>query len=312
MTKRNANILCATVVAVSVMFIVVLVLYARKSVSYEENLLSDAEELMAAVDFGENNPYLDGSAYVKVTHEQELNENGGVDYIVDITGNKKTVTFYPRKERTIPNPTDLTAPSKAHKKLIDKSKKLICKYIDKSTVLQDKERLKQSIKEVEVLEGRSISTDPNAIASFLDSDGKIYISKEVSEDQIAENVLVHEMVHALAYYTRGDKFASEEYYGLTLFDEVMTDQIANSMNPEKQKGGWVSGYEAYYQYTLPYIERMGTEAIKAYFYGYDEVEKELGEDEFKVYVGLINYTDEDFTLVYNGNMTLKWHSESHI
>ena len=313
MTKKNANKLLAAVVAVSVLFLVAVVLYGKNSVSYEKRMLSMAGARTESLALAEVNPFNDGEYYFTVEKNPDLSEDGRIEYVVDDNGYETICTFPTRPPRVMPEPEDISEPSKECQKIIAKSKNLVCKYIDKSTILVDKERLKQCIQDTEVLEATYTSRTQNVEAYFSDIDGKIYINRNGNPDYVCESVYVHELIHVLAYYTRDGGFAEPEFYGLTQFDEAMTDQIAESLNPQGPKNGAAfSGYTVYYDFTAPYIDMMGDKALKAYFYGYDEVEEEIGKDEFELYVKMIENYDDDSAKYFSCMMVLKWYHNSEM
>lgn len=119
---------------------------------------------------------------------------------------------------------------------------------------------------------------------------------------------VHEFIHAICYYTH-DLNIENEIYANSLFNETMTDIITAALNPNL-KAGIKSSYSNYYNFVYPYINLFGETAIEAYFYGYDEIYKQIGEDEFNFFILVTNNLDKEYAEVYYNNMIFKWYAAS--
>ena len=104
------------------------------------------------------------------------------------------------------------------------------------------------------------------------------------------------------------KIIENEEYAFNLFNEVLTDMITSTINPQIDKN-IQSGYYLYYDLLYPYINLFGKDAIDAYFYGYDNIYKQIEKEEFEFFVILIENFGEESSDVYYNNLMYKWNAK---
>ena len=204
-----------------------------------------------------SNPFSDGSRYFKV---EKKSEN---DFLIDVNGSKIEVQT-PNEQSSSEeyHPIKVSDVSSKYS-IVEKAKQLVYQYIDSSTVLKDKENIKKYIENLPTKEG-SFTEEDDVGAFFSDTDNCIYINRNNSSI-ICEWMIVHELIHVISFYTHGCCMEDEEY-AYNLFNEILTDIIASSMNPQII-AGVQSTYAMYYGLIYPYINLVGKKAIQAYFYG---------------------------------------------
>ena len=95
----------------------------------------------------------------------------------------------------------------------------------------------------------------------------------------------------------------------TQFNDVMTDIITSSLDPELLEDElMISGYVPRYWLVYPVLSIFQEEVIKAYWYGGEKffIDEKLDKDEFDLYVLVVaNYGQENSEAYFN-NLLLKW------
>lgn len=304
--KKNTNkTLAAVVVALVSLIVVAVAVFEDSAKTYDESIMKNASIRTYEVGFKSfnDNPYKDGTLTFDVT--RDLSNTSETDYIVKLNEEQYTARFMNASEDASYKPTDITDVSAKYEKLITSSKELIYSYIDESTILKDKEKLKESIRNTEFKEA-NYTDDKNIGAFFRISDATVYINKNACEETLCQWMVVHELVHALAHYTH-DCNSDAKRYAFTTFNEVITDLITESLHPELPKSG-ASAYREVYWIMSPYINLMGEKAINAYFYNYDEIDNEIGEVELEFFVKMIENFGQPNTNVCYQAMIWKWYA----
>lgn len=267
---------------------------------YDSILLENASKVNAELGFDINsNPFADGSRYFTVSKSSKN------EFVIDINGTEIIVQIPSKTSSSEYVPSNVSDVSSQNQKIVAKSKQLVYQYIDVSKILKDKENIKNYIDSLATKEG--IFTDDDDVgAYFSHTDNCIYINKDNLE-HICEWMIVHELIHAISYYTHGCSIENEEY-AFNLFNEVLTDMITSTINPQIDKN-IQSGYYLYYDLLYPYINLFGKDAIDAYFYGYDNIYKQIEKEEFEFFVILIENFGEESSDVYYNNLMYKWNAK---
>ena len=253
--------------------------------NYDSITLENATKATAESGFDfDSNPFVDGSRYFTVTRNSK-NEFG-----VDVNGTEMIIQFPSNASSSEYLPSDVIELSSESAKIVTKSKELVYQYIDASTILKDKEAIKNYINSLNAKE--AIFADDDSVGAYFSyTDDCIYINKDNSEF-ICEWMIVHELIHAVSYYTHNCSIENEEY-AFNLFNEILTDIITSSINP-KTHSKIQSGYSLYYDLLYPYINLVGQSAIEAYFYGYEIIYNQIKTEEFEFFVIVIeNYGAEN-------------------
>lgn len=222
-------------------------------------------------------------------------ENG--IYTVDINGDIRQVKIDEKdeiKKYTI-NSIELELP-KNLKEVVDSSFSLVEDYVRNSTILQDKETILQEIDKIDVQ-----ITESDTVAEYRE--GVIYIGDDYI-NIICEWMICHELIHALADIT--NEGVENEPYAYYQFNEGITDLITYTLKPQMTKG-YISGYAKYHYDICLYIGCFEEEAIKAYFYGYEEIWKITGKDAFDFYVeSFENMINDEVAFVCVNNSINLW------
>ena len=172
--------------------------------------------------------------------------------------------------------------NKSQEHIIEKSKKRISKLVDDYSIFSDKDFLKQGIENIEfylVRHPELFKSDYNSELIAVYYEGSIYINKD-SVKNFCEHSASHELIHHLRHLTNyGDDYYNIDpaYSGL-LFDEVMTEVLTVSSNPYLPKN--LNGYLSYTSNVYRYLDIFKEDALKAYFYGYDEFFEKYGNENF--------------------------------
>ena len=265
---------------------------------YDSIIIQNAEDVTnySGFDFG-SNPFYGDRKFTVI-------KNSPTEFLINVNGTVMIVRIPAKKSSSEYVPTNVCDISTKHSKLVSSSKELIYEYIDASSVLNNKEELKSYIEGVSAKEA-TFTNEDNVGAYFSYKDSCIYFNKK-SSGSICEWMIVHELVHAMSYYTHGCSIEKEEY-AFNLFNEVMTDIITASLSPKISKKSQ-SRYSIYYGLIYPYINLVGIDSIKDYFYGYDEIYNYVGKNEFEFWVIVIeNYGAKNSDVYYN-NLILKWYA----
>lgn len=268
--------------------------------NYDSITLENATKATAESGFDfDSNPFVDGSRYFTVT------KNSKNEFGVDVNGTEMIIQIPSNASSSEYLPSDVIELSSKSAKIVTKSKELVYQYIDASTILKDKEAIKNYINSLNAKE--AIFADDDSVGAYFSyTDDCIYINKDNSEF-ICEWMIVHELIHAVSYYTHNCSIENEEY-AFNLFNEILTDIITSSIKP-KTHSKIPSRYSLYYDLLYPYINLVGPSAIEAYFYGYEIIYNQIKTEEFEFFVIVIeNYGAENSDVYYN-NLIYKWYAK---
>lgn len=164
------------------------------------------------------------------------------------------------------------------------AKRKVVAYVNSSQIIRDKEKCIEKINQTPLYYIDSINFEDlgqqSDIPDAFYKDGSIWVLRD-STSSICEWMFTHELIHCLREITNnaGPKLV---YHGM-IFDEVLTDIICSSLNPEIDDGS-ESGYARYYDVGYKYLAIWKETAITAYFYGYQDIWNKTGKDEFDVFV----------------------------
>ena len=180
-------------------------------------------------------------------------------------------------------------------------------YIETSSILIDKNNIENYINSLSIK--AADFTDDSAVGAYFSADDSvIYVNNEISE-YVCEWMVCHEYIHAIAYFTHGEINLDEVPYAYSLYNEVWTDLLASSMDPEINES-IESYYKGYYTLLYPYINIFGDETIKSYFYGYDSMYQKTSKSEFDFFVDVFENFGQQNSEVYYNNLILKWYSRN--
>ena len=237
-------------------------------INYEDKLIADA------------NHYAYISGEYSIT-DIEFDPDGMDNGLYDIYINNEPEPYQYQggrlysKEKDLANINEQTTFvefTEREEKIIQSSRDIVCKYIQDSSVLTNKEWLIEKIQTLPFYK-YSDSTHPEII-SVMKAPGAhmiygIYCYDEFSQ-YYCEYFFVHELFHHLRYLTSGESLTTTLYYA-TPFVEAMTDIMTHTMNPKFfNDPNYASGYVDFYGPIYTYLSIFEEEALEAYFYGYDE------------------------------------------
>lgn len=266
---------------------------------YDSILLKNAKEVNAEFGFSDDsNPFDNGTRHFTVSKKSKN------EFTIDVNGTEMIVQIPAMTSNKEFEPINVTDISSKNAKILKNSQKLVNQYIDASSILKNKEEIKTYIDNLATKEG--IFTDDTGVGAYFSYvDNCIYINRDNSKF-ICEWMIVHELIHAISYYTHSCSIEKEEY-AFNLFNEVLTDIITSTLNP-KINETIKSGYAWYYDLLYPYISLFDEDAIYAYFYGYDSIYNQISKEEFELYVIVLeNYGAENSDVYYN-NLMYKWNA----
>lgn len=266
----------------------------------DSSILNSAETFTIASGFTDKdlNPFVDGSRYFEVRRNSEN------EFSVDVNGTEMIIQTPSSSQPSGYQPLNKSDLTDQYKEIIISSKELVYEYIDESTILKDKDNLKEYISSLSVQEA-TFTDDKNIGAFFSPEDNTLYFNID-NTNHICEWIIVHELIHALAYYTHDCNMDNEEY-PYNRFNEVLTEIITSSLNPEFNNS-IQSGYLKYFSLIYPYINLLGEDALEAYYYGYDNIYEKISKDELDFFVVVLeNYGAENSDVYYN-NLILKWYA----
>lgn len=271
-----------------------------ETIDYDEELLKRANEYTQYTEFAkkEENPFITGNRYFNVNR---TNEN---EFSVDVNGTEMIIRIPESQNKDYDEPEENT--KAINNDLIRQSRKKSISYIEKSEILKDKEDIINYIESIEIK--KASLDDVYTGAYFSYKDNTLYINKE-NEQYICEWMIIHEYIHAISYFTHNCDINNERY-AFNEFNEVMTDLIASTMEPELSDG-IISGYSDYYSIVYPYISLFGEDAIEAYFYGYEKIFEKISEEEFEFLVIVIENIGEKNSDIYYKNLMYKWYSKDN-
>lgn len=173
--------------------------------------------------------------------------------------------------------------TKREENIIQSSRDLVCKYIQDSSVLTDKEQLIEQVQSIPFY--MYTETYHPELLEVIDSPAVymgvgIYCNASYSEF-FCEYMFVHELIHHLRYLTSGEKISNEMYFA-TAIDETIADIITFTINPKMfHNREYTSGYTVYFTPIYSYLSIFKEDALKAYFYGYDDFFESYGGSTFK-------------------------------
>ncbi len=199
-------------------------------------------------------------------------------------------------EIEIKNPEELT---KKEEKYVLKAKEAVIGYINSSEILTEKETLIQKIEAIKVM-----AMDMPTIGLYKND--CVYINKDELANysmECFEFAVTHELIHALAALTNGG--VENECYGTKKLNEVITDIIAVQIFDKKVN--FVSAYSDFYYHGYSYISFFKEKAIKAYFYGYEEIWEIADKTEFDFFVEAFSNAPYDmYAHMYTVALLHKW------
>ncbi|MBQ7410671.1 MAG: hypothetical protein IJW20_04750 [Clostridia bacterium] len=175
--------------------------------------------------------------------------------------------------------------SLAQNKKIASAKERIYKLIDDYSIFSDKDFLKECVKNVNfylVKDSDFFSipdTQDELVAQFYE--GSIYVNKE-KQDYFFEHTATHELIHLLRHLTHygNTNWSADVPYAGMPFDEGMTEILTYSTNAHIPSN--INGYKHYTPNIYRYLNLFKEDALKAYFYGYDEFFEKYGGETFKI------------------------------
>lgn len=246
-----------------------------------------------------SNPFVEGNRYFTVEEPEKEH------FEVDVNGTKMTIIVSDASEGAYEPQNINELRSKEVLDIIESSKEKIEDYIEKSSILEEKESILSYISSLEIKEAR-FTDDSGVGAYFSADDSKIYVNKDNSA-YICEWMICHEYIHAIAFYTHNEGSLDNIPYTYSLYNEVFTDLITSSLEPDINESV-SSYYQNYYELIYPYIHMMGEDSIKAYFYGYDRIYESIDKLEFDFFVNVIENFGEENSPAYYNNLILKWYA----
>jgi len=178
--------------------------------------------------------------------------------------------------------------------MFERAKSNVVKYVSFSNIIRDadKEQIENDIWNIPLYSGsfvldesiKNILTDEEikSIGEIVAiyEDGSVYINSSAAS-KVTEFILTHELFHYVSEVTNNG-FENQDY-SYSIITEVITDFLAVTSTPpsvEIVNTSYLSSYED----VLLYISVYKNSALKAYFYGYDEIWKKAGKDEFDFFV----------------------------
>lgn len=273
---------------------------------YDSQIVNMSNEFASLTTYSNTdmNPFIsaNGGRYFSV-EEPETDH-----FEIDVNGTEMTVlisdedTIEPYQPQNI---TELN--SKNIIDIVESSREKVENYIDESSILKDKEDIKDYIFSVGLKEAE-FTDDPNVGAYFSASDSIIYVNRENSE-YICEWLVCHEYMHAVSFYTHKETDLDNTQYAYSLYNKVLTDLLTCSLDPEIN-GSIESYYKGYYALIYPYINIFDIDAIDAYFYGYNTIYSKVTKPEFDFFVTVIENINEQNSEAYYNNLVLKWYAKN--
>lgn len=304
MKKIKLVLISITVIIIALFIFLFMVVRKNKNVTfeivnYDVEVLERANEYTKYTEFAkkEENPFKDTNRYFNV-NRTSVNE-----FSVDVNGTEMIIRI-PESQNKEYEPENKKS---INNDLIRQSKEKINSYIEKSKILKDKKDIMKYIESIEV-KNATFSDDVTTGAYFSYKDNTLYINKE-NEQYICEWMIIHEYIHAISYFTHNCDINNERY-AFNLFNEVMTDLIASTLEPGLSDG-IISGYSDYYSIVYPYISLFGEEVINAYFYGYENIFEKTSEEEFDFFVIVIENMGKENSDIYYNNLIYKWYSKNN-
>lgn len=307
--KKLRNCFCGLLVSVLTIIGSVSNVYASTDIlsTYDSQVINMANTYVdSSTTYGnaDLNPFIksNGGRYFTVneieTDHFDVNVNG-VPITVIISQNNSVEQYKPQ------NVTDLDDNSIIN--IIESSRKKVDDYIETSSILIDKDNIENYINSLSIK--AADFTDDSAVGAYFSADDSvIYVNNELSE-YVCEWMVCHEYMHAIAYFTHGEIDLDEVPYAYSLYNEVWTDLLTSSMDPEINES-IESYYKGYYTLLYPYINIFGDETIKSYFYGYNSIYQKTSKSEFDFFVDVFENFGQQNSEVYYNNLVLKWYAKN--
>lgn len=260
--------------------------------------------------------YADSTAYANIDLNPFTQANGGRYFTVkepekdhfevDVNGTPMTVIISQNNSVEDFEPRNIfELDSENIIDIIESSQEKIEDYIDESSILKDKDGIKNYILSLDIKEAE-FTDNPNVGAYFSETDSMIYINRDNS-NYVCEWMVSHEYMHAIAFYTHGEKELDDVPYAYSLYNEVWTDLLTCSLEPSINESV-ESYYKAYYALIYPYINIFNEDSIEAYFYGYDFIYSKISKPELDFFVAVLENFGEENSEVYYNNLTWKWYA----
>lgn len=231
-------------------------------------------------------------------------------YIINING-ETTLMEIPQLDYSVDSPVFPAEEVKTEIPSVEKAREAILKYIDKSKVLEEKERIKRFINDVKIFTVSenelskiySYGQNSEKIEAFR-IDNNIYINKSKLK-YIKLHTIIHEFVHLIAIA------ANNKPHNSSLFNEILTDIIAAQISGKDIEDSF---YGSFRGIGYVYIGIFGeNQALKSYFYQQQSEIIDKSELDFFIYCvdGLTETTIEQYNFANFciGQMLLKWSKE---
>ena len=161
---------------------------------------------------------------------------------------------------------------------------IIINYINESIVLADKEDLISYISELP-FKSADFPND-SLIAGFNQELDTIFLN--TASNFLDEPTVIHELFHALAHKTRSNN-SMWDGYNATLLDEAFTELLTNSVI----SSNYATAYDNYIKYAYYFIGSYEFDAIRAYFYGVDDLQ--ISTTELELYALALTHLQESLT-----------------
>lgn len=251
------------------------------------------------------NPFIKGNGgrYFNV------NEPETDHFEVDVNGTPMTVIISKNDSVEQYKPQNIAEldSDNAISNIIESSRKKVDDYIESSSILIDKDEIKNYIDSLSIK--TADFTDDSAVGAYFSADDSaIYVNSKNSE-YVCEWMVCHEYLHAAAFFTHDENNLDSIVYSYSMYNEVLADLITCSMDPEIN-GSVESYYKAYYALIYPVIDIFEEEAIESYFYGYDSIYQKTSKAEFDFFVAVFENIGEENSIAYYNNLVLKWYANN--
>lgn len=285
--KRIACLMLAVICMFS------LIACGAKETNYEQSLFEASDEIREYIEKDVANAKQQG-----VDFNIAVNRISKNVYEVTFNGDKQKNEFYEESQEEF-NLEQVCELDSKYQSIATKARDSVIKYINTSNILKDKEKLIESINQIQVKVAIMDSVG-------LHREGTVYISKDFLANfpaSASEYALAHEYIHALAAITNNG--VDNEVYGKNQLNEAITDIITVQLYPEGS--GFESAYSDYYYYVLGYISCFKEKAVEAYFYGYDDIWESTGRDDFDFFVEMFAKAPYDvYAHMYTTALINKW------
>ena len=268
--------------------------------SYDERIINSAQRAWENLGYASvENPFETGDRKFEVKEEESEGK-----FEVNLDGTRSIILNEGKVQRGEYSPKSIKTLDNREKEIFRKSKEKVLDYIERSYILSNKDELRNYVEKVAVKIATYGEDEP--VGAYYENENNTIYVNELSENQVCEWMFTHELLHALAYKTHGEK---EYTYMYTEFNEVMTDIITSSLEPELLEDElMISGYVPKYWLVYPVLSIFQEDAIKAYWQGWERffIDERLNKEEMDFYVLVVaNYGQENSEAYFN-NLVLKW------